>query len=56
MHHHFIIRYALSEDELQNIRDGLKKRWDMINRTYQNLTHITKIDTVGLKRKYILFL
>ena len=45
------VRYPLSQEEINQIRDGLKKKWDYFNRKFQNFAHITKIDTVGQKRR-----
>jgi len=33
------------------LRDGLKAKWETVNKEYQTITHLRKIDTVGLKRK-----
>lgn len=41
----------MSADEIKVLRDGLKAKWEAVNREYQSITHINKIDTVGLKRK-----
>lgn len=41
----------LSEEELRVLREGLKKKWDIVNKEYQQITHISKLDTVGLRRK-----
>ena len=42
----------LGEDEVREIREGLKKKWDAVNKEYQKITHKSKLDTIGLKRKY----
>ena len=44
-------RQCLSEDEVREIRDGLKRKWDEVNREYQKLTHVRLVDTTGLKRR-----
>lgn len=41
----------LSPEELQELRQGLKDKWNEINKHYQNMTHIKIIDTQGLKRR-----
>ncbi|CAD8068991.1 unnamed protein product [Paramecium primaurelia] len=41
----------LQEEELQQIREGLKQRYDEVNKQYQQYTHLKKFDTVGLKRR-----
>jgi len=33
------------------LRDGLRKKWEAVNREYQTITHIRRIDSTGLKRK-----
>ena len=40
---------CLTEEEINEIREGLKKKWDEVNREYQKSTHIRLVDTVGLK-------
>lgn len=47
------IRYLLQEEEIIRLRDGLKKKWEFVNKEYQTITHINKIDTTGLKRKFL---
>lgn len=41
----------LSREELEELRQGLKDKWNEINKHYQNMTHIKIIDTQGLKRR-----
>ena len=42
----------LSEDERMDLLDGLKDKWDFINRKYQKITHHVSLDTLGeLHRK-----
>jgi len=41
----------MSDEELRILREGLKKKWDIVNKEYQQITHISKLDTVGLRRK-----
>jgi hypothetical protein len=43
-------RVLLSEQEVQDLKDGLKKKWTSVSNEYQTLTHKV-IDTIGLKRK-----
>jgi ribosome recycling factor len=40
----------LPEDERQELIDGLKKKWEVVHREYQTITH-SLIDSHGLKRK-----
>lgn len=42
---------SLSDSEIETIREGLKNKWDDINKEYQKLTHIKIIDTIGLKTR-----
>ena len=44
-------RYLLSPEEVQELKEGLKKKWEAVNKDYQSITHIGKPDTQGLKRK-----
>ena len=46
-------RYPLTQEEIQQIKEGLKQKWDIINRKFQMYAHITKIDTVGSKRRFL---
>ena len=36
---------------MREIREGLKRKWDEINREYQKITHVRLVDTTGLKRR-----
>ena len=47
-----VIRYSLPPEEIQALRNGLKKKWEAVNKVYQEITHINKVDTIGLKRKF----
>ncbi len=42
---------CLSEAEVNEIREGLKKKWDEVNHEYQRHTHIRLVDTVGSKTR-----
>jgi hypothetical protein len=44
-------KYLLSEAEVAELRDGLKRKWEAVNQEYQKITHISRVDTLGLKRK-----
>lgn len=41
----------LSREEVQELREGLKQRWNEINQKYQLMTHVRLIDTTGLRRR-----
>lgn len=43
--------YQLSQEEIKGLKEGLKKKWEAVNKEYQQITHIRKIDTLGLRRK-----
>ena len=42
---------CLSEDEIRELRDGLKRKWEDLNQEYQKKTYIRLVDTLGLKTK-----
>ena len=44
-------KYLMSPEEIADLKEGLKKKWDTVNKEYQMITHIRKPDTQGLKRK-----
>lgn len=44
-------RYLLSAQEVKELREGLRRKWESVNKEYQTVTHISKVDTLGLKRK-----
>ena len=41
----------LSEEEVNDIREGLKRKWNEVNHEYQKLTHNRVVDTIGMKRR-----
>ena len=41
----------MKEDEVNELREGLKAKWQAVNREYQKITHVKLITTVGEKRK-----
>ena len=43
----------MQNEEIKLLREGLKRKWEAVNKEYQQLTHKTKLDTVGLKRRYL---
>ena len=43
--------HALSEEEVMELKEGLKRKWNEINHQYQRIAHIRIIDTFGLKSK-----
>jgi membrane-associated HD superfamily phosphohydrolase len=44
-------KFLMSAEEIDALKDGLKKKWETVNKEYQTITHIRKPDTQGLKRK-----
>ena len=36
---------------MREIREGLKQKWDEINREYQKKTYVKLVDTTGSKRR-----
>lgn len=44
-------KFLLPEDERNELISALKKKWEVVHKTYQEITHVQKIDTVGLRRK-----
>lgn len=44
-------KYLLPDDEREELIASLKKKWEVVHKTYQEITHVSKIDTVGLRRK-----
>lgn len=44
-------KFLLEEAEKEELIAALKKKWEVVHKTYQEITHIQKIDTVGLRRK-----
>ena len=44
-------KYLMPDEERRDLIAALKKKWDIVHHEYQEITHITKIDTIGLKRK-----
>lgn len=44
-------KFVLPEDERQQLIAALKKKWEIVHKEYQEITHIQKIDTIGKKNK-----
>jgi len=44
-------KFVLSEEELQELREGLKAKWFEVNKKYQLLTHKATLDTIGQRRR-----
>lgn len=41
----------LTPDERENLLSALKEKWDDMNKKYQQMTHMTKLDTIGKVRR-----
>eukprot|EP00744_Colponema_vietnamica_P000816 GILI01001417.1.p1 GENE.GILI01001417.1~~GILI01001417.1.p1 ORF type:complete len:208 (+),score=65.36 GILI01001417.1:65-688(+) len=41
----------LTEEEKEALVNALKAKWDKVNREYQNMTHVVKLDTIGKVRR-----
>ena len=44
-------KFLLQDTERQELIAALKKKWDIVHKQYQEITHIQKIDTIGLRKK-----
>lgn len=44
-------KFLLPDKERQELIDALKKKWEIVHKEYQEITHIQKIDTIGKKNK-----
>jgi len=45
-------KFLMDEAEKQELIGALKKKWEVVHKEYQTLTHKNKLDTMGLKEKY----
>ena len=45
-------KFLMDEDEKAELIAALKKKWEVVHKEYQTLTHKSKLDTIGLKDKY----
>jgi len=44
-------KFLMTDDERQELIAALKKKWEVVHKEYQEITHIQKIDTIGKKKK-----
>jgi len=44
-------KFLLDDKERQELINALKKKWEVVHRDYQTLTHKGKLDTLGIKNK-----
>ena len=47
----FMRRYLLPDEERKELIEALKKRWEVTHKEYQSITHVQKMDTIGLRNK-----
>lgn len=45
-------KFLMDETEKQELIAALKKKWEVVHKEYQTLTHKNKLDTIGLLEKY----
>ena len=45
-------KFLMDEQEKNELISALKKKWEVVHKEYQTLTHKNKLDTLGLKEKY----
>ena len=45
-------KFLMDENEKQELISALKKKWEVVHKEYQTLTHKKALDTIGLKEKY----
>ena len=45
-------KFLMDETEKEDMIAALKKKWEVVHKEYQTLTHKTKLDTLGLKEKF----
>ena len=44
-------KFLLDEQERNELIAALKKKWEVVHKEYQTLTHKVKLDTLGIKNK-----
>ena len=44
-------QFLLPEEERKELIEGLKKKWEVVHKEYQTLTHLMKVDSLGKKNK-----
>jgi hypothetical protein len=44
-------KFLMTDDERKELIAALKKKWEVVHKEYQEITHIQKIDTIGKKKK-----
>ena len=44
-------KYMMSEEERKDLIAQLKRKWEVVHKNYQEMTHLQKLDTMGQVRK-----
>ncbi len=44
-------KYLMQDEERQQLIEALKKKWEVVHKEYQQITHLSKIDTIGKKAR-----
>lgn len=44
-------KFLLDDQERSDLIAALKKKWEVVHKEYQTLTHKVKLDTLGIKNK-----
>ena len=44
-------KFLMNEEERRELIAALKKKWEVVHKEYQTLTHKGKLDTLGIKNK-----
>ena len=45
-------KFLMEDDEKNELITALKKKWEVVHREYQTMTHKSKLDTIGMKDKF----
>lgn len=45
-------KFLMDEGEKEEMVAALKKKWEVVHREYQTLTHKNKLDSLGMKEKF----
>ena len=45
-------KFLMDENEKQELISALKKKWEVVHKEYQQMTHKAKLDTIGTLNKY----
>lgn len=45
-------KFLMEDEEKTELITALKKKWEVVHRDYQTMTHKSKLDTIGMKDKF----